>query len=171
MLCTAFHTLSKQRGDHTLHAAILLKAKLYCCYCVLYVNKLVYSQQNLRTVQQLTQQPAKLHHSSWSFFPVGQVNTQRFCSHFVYTETFQVTLFSLHIHVHWRFCCVSGYNRSNQLRVLLKSCERTVVRAFYFALLWLGNFKTPGHIVGRLTYAPATTRLTLQLIEISVELQ
>jgi len=34
-----------------------------------------------------------------------------------------------------------------------------VVRAFYFALYWLGNFKTSGHLVGRLTCPPATTRL------------
>ena len=31
-----------------------------------------------------------------------------------------------------------------------------VVRVFYFALLWIGNFKTLGCLVGRLTYAPAT---------------
>jgi len=44
-----------------------------------------------------------------------------------------------------------------------------VVRGFYFALLWLGNFKTSGCLVGRLTCAPATTRLTLQLVGFSVE--
>jgi len=31
-------------------------------------------------------------------------------------------------------------------------------------LLWLGNFKTSGCLVGRPTCAPATTRLTLQLV-------
>jgi len=30
-----------------------------------------------------------------------------------------------------------------------------VVRAFQFALLWLGNFKTSGCLVGRPTCAPA----------------
>jgi len=44
-----------------------------------------------------------------------------------------------------------------------------VVRAFYFALLWLGNFKTSGFLVGRLTCAPATTRLSPQVVGISVE--
>jgi len=34
-------------------------------------------------------------------------------------------------------------------------------------LLWLGNFKTSGCLVGRPTCAPATTRLTLQLVGIS----
>jgi len=31
-------------------------------------------------------------------------------------------------------------------------------------LLWLGNFKTSGCLVGRPTCAPATTRLTPQLV-------
>ena len=38
------------------------------------------------------------------------------------------------------------------------------MRAFYFALLWLGNFKTSGCLVGRPTCASATTRLTPQLV-------
>jgi len=46
-----------------------------------------------------------------------------------------------------------------------------VVRAFYFALLWLVNFKTTGWLVGRQSDAPATTRLTPQLVEISVTYQ
>ena len=33
-----------------------------------------------------------------------------------------------------------------------------------FALLWLGNFKTSGCLVGRPTCAPATTTLTTQLV-------
>jgi len=45
-----------------------------------------------------------------------------------------------------------------------------VVRAFYFTLRCLGNFKTSGRVVGRLACAPATTRLTPQLVGISVEL-
>ena len=35
-----------------------------------------------------------------------------------------------------------------------------------FALLWLGNFKTSGCLVGRPTCAPATTTLTPQLVGI-----
>jgi len=42
-----------------------------------------------------------------------------------------------------------------------------VVRAFYFALLQLGNFKTTGCLVGRPTCAPATTRLTPQQVGIA----
>jgi len=43
-----------------------------------------------------------------------------------------------------------------------------VVRAFYFALLWLGNFKTSDYAVGRLTCAPATTRLNPQVVGVTV---
>ena len=39
-----------------------------------------------------------------------------------------------------------------------------VVRAFYFALLRLGNFKTSGCLVGRPTCAPAITSLTPLLV-------
>jgi len=46
-----------------------------------------------------------------------------------------------------------------------------VVRAFQFALVWLGNFKTSSCLVGRLTCAPVTTRLTPQLVGISVTYQ
>jgi len=42
-----------------------------------------------------------------------------------------------------------------------------VVRTFQFALLWFGNFKTSGCLVGRPTCAPATTTLTLQLVGIT----
>jgi len=43
-----------------------------------------------------------------------------------------------------------------------------VVRAFQFALFWHGNFnKMSGCLVGRPTCAPATTRLTSQLVGIS----
>jgi len=42
-----------------------------------------------------------------------------------------------------------------------------MVRALYFAMHWLGNFKMSGSLVGRLTCAPATTRLTPQLVGIS----
>ena len=67
------------------------------------------------------------------------------------------------------FCCTSDYNRKKQ------STESTtgellaekVVRACCFALLWLGNFKTSGCLVGRLACAAATTRLTHQLVGIS----
>jgi len=38
------------------------------------------------------------------------------------------------------------------------------VRAFEVALLWLDNFKTSGCLVARPTCAPATTRLTPQLV-------
>jgi len=34
---------------------------------------------------------------------------------------------------------------------------------------WFGHFKTLSRVVGRLTYAPATIRLTPQLVGISVE--
>jgi len=44
-----------------------------------------------------------------------------------------------------------------------------MVRAFYFALLWLGNFNMSGCLVGVLTHPPATTRLTPQLVGISAE--
>ena len=58
--------------------------------------------------------------------------------------------------------------RSSQLRVLLESyTANKVVRTFYFALRWLGNFKTSGCLVGRPTCAPATTRLTPQVVGIS----
>ena len=39
-----------------------------------------------------------------------------------------------------------------------------VVKAIYFALHWVGNFKTSGCLAGRLTYFPVTTELTLQLV-------
>jgi len=42
-----------------------------------------------------------------------------------------------------------------------------VVKAVYFALLRLGNFKTSGCLVGRPTCSPATTTLTPQLVGIS----
>jgi len=42
------------------------------------------------------------------------------------------------------------------------------VSAIYFALLLLGNFKTSGCLVRRVTYAPATARLTPQQVGISV---
>jgi len=42
-----------------------------------------------------------------------------------------------------------------------------VVRAFQFAFLWFGNFKMSGCVDGRLACcAPATTRLTVQLVGI-----
>ena len=46
-----------------------------------------------------------------------------------------------------------------------------MVRAFYFALLWFGNFKTPSYIVEWLVCVSAKTVLTPQLIGISMELQ
>jgi len=43
------------------------------------------------------------------------------------------------------------------------------MKAFYFALLWLGNFNTSSCLVWGLTCAPTTTRLTSQTVGISVE--
>jgi len=59
----------------------------------------------------------------------------------------------------------SIYNASGEL------LTDKVVRAFYFNLHWFGNIKTSGCLVGRLTCALATTRLTPQLVGISVESQ
>jgi len=44
-----------------------------------------------------------------------------------------------------------------------------VVRAFYFAWYWLGNLKTSGCLVGRRTCTPAKTRVTPQLVRISMK--
>jgi len=44
------------------------------------------------------------------------------------------------------FCYISEYDPKKQCGELLAD---KVVRAFYFALLWLGNFRTPGCLIGR----------------------
>ena len=82
------------------------------------------------------------------------------------TSNRYVTWFWLHAQVYWRFCCISEYNRKKQSTwsTTGELLANKVVRAFEVALLWLGNFKTSGCLVGRPTCAPATTRLTPQLV-------
>ena len=80
-----------------------------------------------------------------------------------------VTCFWLHAQVHRHFCCISEYNRKKQSTECATGelLADKVVRAFQIALLWLGNFKTTGFLVGRPICAPATTRLTHQQAGIS----
>jgi len=81
-------------------------------------------------------------------------------------------VFWLYAQVYWSFfCCISEYNRKKQSTWSTTGELLTdkVVRAFYFALLRLGNFKTSGCLVGRPTCAPATTRLTPQLVGVSAK--
>ena len=56
--------------------------------------------------------------------------------------------------------------RSSQLRVAFywRVNSEQSGESLLFALLWLGNFKTSGCLVGRPTCAPARTRLTPQLV-------
>ena len=51
---------------------------------------------------------------------------------------------------------IAAVNLEHYWRVISEQSGESLL----FALLWLGNFKTSGCLVGRPTCAPATTRLT-----------
>ena len=99
-------------------------------------------------------------------------NAQRFCSSSFYSDStsnrVNDTCFWLHAQVHRSFCCISEYNRNKQSTWRVINGQSGESRHL-FRLLWLGKFKTSICVVGRLTCAPETTRLTPQLVGISVK--
>jgi len=52
-----------------------------------------------------------LHYGNQSWFPVALLNAQRGCLPLFYIEPFTVMIFSLHVEVYWRVCCICEYNQ------------------------------------------------------------
>jgi len=140
-------------------------------YCVISGNILVVTQCNTVVCEQFYSwhgRPLTYIPGNWSLFPVAHVNVQRCFSLFViYTKPFNVTLFLLHIQVHWRVSCISEYSQRRQSNL---ECYWRVTK-WWEPFFRLGNLKISDRLVGRQTCAPATIRLTPPQAGIPVESQ
>ena len=100
-------------------------------------------------------------------FLAAPMNAQHCCWTLLRTGLCYKSLFWFQVWAYWWVCSVSKYDQGKQSywSVIRGWFMNKVLQAFVMPFSCLATLKAPGHLVGRLACALATTRLTLQLVE------